>query len=193
MADIIKLLPPLTFNRDFLMAFTMEEPPCVALGIAEVGGKKEGFLAINTSNILDGSGGFDLGAEVLNAKGIPVLHLIMHFPSDVFDVYLNLSAPVVKKVFNLWKENVGHFFFAFNNSGTVSAFNQSIMQFWYDYDFFGHCENANYSDDEYEGALNLLKDKAGHGIYAPCVYQDNPNYLGLDENIFEVKSNLDGR
>ena len=121
MSNIIKFLPPMTLNTNFIDHFVDQASPCAALGLVEVAGRQKGFLALKPTKEFSsttGQNGFELGTELLGNPKVYVLHLILNFDNDhIYDVFLNLTSPVVKTVLQVWKETNDHFFFVFNGAG----------------------------------------------------------------------------
>ena len=192
-SNVITLLPSLIFNGTFLESFVNETPSCAALGIVEIRGEKKGFLAINTEPLADSTtqNGFDLGIQFLGKTDFLTLHLILNFNQDcIFDVLLNLNAEVSKSVLRLWEQTGDYFFFLINNGGGLTAFSQDISSAWYDNKYFDIIAKAKNSKSQYDKAVKDFKNKnMGHGMFLDYIYQNNIEYLDLEENRFEVKRN----
>lgn len=192
-SNVINFLPPLTFNKKFIEQFVAENLPCAALGIVETRGQQTGFLAIKTEKPLSDAttqNGFDLGTELLGKKDLIVLlHLILNFDSEnIFDVLLNLNAPVTKRVLQLWEKTGNYFFFAFSDTG-FTAFNQNISDVWFQESYFEIMEKAKNTNSQYEDSVEIIKRKNDmmHGKYLGMVFQENLDFLDLNGNRFEVK------
>ena len=192
MTNIIKFLPPMTFNRNFIANFVEQPAPCAALGIIETAGKQKGFLAFKPDVVFDDAvvqNGFDLGTELLGNDKFSILHLILNFENQhVYDVLLNLNAPVVKQVLKIWETTGDHFFFAFRDNG-FTAFDQTLQPAWYEHNYFGMMENATNTTEEYETMVNSFKNSdMMHGKYIDLVFQDKIEFMDLSAEKFEVKS-----
>ncbi len=190
-SNVITFLPPLVFNQHFIENFVQEKPPCAALGIVETKGQEKGFIAIKTENDMgDHQGGFDLGTQLLGSDDFAMLHLVLNFNQDnIYDIVLNLNSDVTKRVLKVWEKTGDHFFFVFNDGGGLIAFSQEIGQAWYDYSYFEKIGNAKNSTSRYDRAVQAFKkSKMQHGIFLNLCFQDNPDFLDLTEQRFEVKS-----
>jgi len=192
-SNIIKFLPPMTFNKNFISNFVGEDRPCAALGIVEIAGQQKGFLAFKPDkgfNELTGQNGFDLGSELLGTSKMAILHLILNFDNNhIYDVFLNLNSPVVKNVLRVWEKTDDHFFFAFGANG-FTAFDQTLGEAWHKDNYFGMIEKATNTISQYENAVNTIKNTdMVYGKYIDLVFQNEVEFLDLTENRFEVKSN----
>jgi hypothetical protein len=191
-SNVIKFLPPMTFNKNFVSSFVGENRPCAALGIIETVGQQAGFLAFKPDKAFSastGQNGFDLGSELLGTDKVAVLHLILKFDSmHVYDVLLNLNSPVVKKVFKVWEKTGNYFFFAFTETGFI-AFEQKLGEAWYVDNYFGKAEKATNTQSQYENSVNAIKkNDMIYGTYIDLIFQNKVEFLDLTENRFEVKS-----
>ena len=191
-SNVINFLPPMTFNKNFVSSFVGENRPCAALGIIETVGQQAGFLAFKPDKAFSAStsqNGFDLGSELLGTDKVAVLHLILKFDSmHVYDVLLNLSSPVVKKVLKVWEKTGNYFFFAFRESG-FTAFEQTLGEAWYRDNYFGMAEIAINTQSHYEDSVNAIKKTDMlYGTYIDLIFQEEVEFLDLTENRFEVKS-----
>ena len=191
-SNIIKFLPPMAFNKNFISNFVKEDRPCAALGIVEIAGQQKGFLAFKPDKDFDesmGQNGFDLGSELLGTSEMAILHLILNFGNNhIYDVFLNLNSPVAKSVFRVWEETDDYYFFAFRENG-FTAFDQTLGEAWHRDNYFRMIEKAENTVSQYENAVNSIKDTdMVYGNYIDLVFQNEVDFLDLTENRFEVKS-----
>lgn len=190
-SNIIKFLPPMAFDKKFISSFVSEKRPCAALGIVEIAGQQKGFLAFKPDNNFSestGQNGFDLGSELLGNDNFATLHLILNFDNThVYDVFLNLNSPVVKKVLKVWEKTGDHFFFAFRENA-FTAFDQTIGEPWYKDSYFKMAEKATNTLSKYEEVVGSIKNSdMVHGTYIDLVFQDEIEFLDLKDR-FEIKS-----
>ncbi len=187
--NIIRFLPPMSFNKNFMYNFVEAAMPCASLGIVETEGQKKGFLAIKTEEPLsefDIQNGFDLGSQLMGKGNTIGLHLILNFgPSDIYDVVLNLSAPVTRQVMELWEDTKDYFFLAFTDS-SFTAFRQTVGNDWFYYDYFSKMREADNTVLEYKELAKLVQKTSLHGKYIGTIFQDRVEFLSIDEK-FEVK------
>ena len=195
-SNIIKFLPPMAFNHKFIEKFIEESIPCAALGIVETAGMQKGFLAFKPDmefTASTGQNGFDLGSELLGTSSFATLHFILNFGGEhIYDIFFNLNSPVVKRVSRVWEQTGEYFFFAFHEGG-FTAFNQTLENEWYEYNYFGMIEKATNTDSAYENAVDKIikrKDML-HGKPIHLVFQDDVDLLDLTEHRFEIKSHLE--
>lgn len=188
-SKVITLLAPLTFNTLFLQSFVAEAPPCAALGIVETARRQKGFIALKTQKeITDYQHGFDLGIQLLGkGDGCAVLHLIFNFSNEsIYDVLLNLGATATKRVLKVWKQTNDYFFFVFQNGG-LTAFHQKIGGQWYEHNYFEIMDKSDNTAMQYDRAVQSFKrNHWAHGTLLNLKYQENPDFLDLKENRFEV-------
>lgn len=186
-------LPSLIFNRGFIEKMMEEPSQSAALGAVEVRNQEKGFLAIKLETPISKDttqSGFDLGMQLLEINQCILLHLILNFDRDhVFDVLLNLNAPVVRKVLELWNKTGDYFFFVFSSEGGMTAFHQIIGEDWHQHNYMGFIEQADHTADEYEKAVELfLKREHQTGVYLNLILQNDIDFLDLANNRFVAES-----
>lgn len=182
----------MTFNKNFISKFIDENRPCAALGLVEIAAQEKGFLAIKPEKPFSGStgqNGFDLGSELLGNSTVAVLHLVLNFDDDhIYDVFLDLNSPVVKKVLKVWEKTGDYFFFVFGEN-SFTAFDQTLGEAWYQDNYFGIIEEAKNTLSQYQAVINSIKNTdMVHGDYLDFVFQNEVEFLDLSEHRFEVKS-----
>ncbi len=187
--NVIRFLPPMSFNKDFIYNFVKAEMPCVSLGIVETEGQKKGFLAIKTEEPLNESdikNGFNLGSQLMGKGDTVALHLILNFgPSGIYDVVLNLNTPVTRQVMELWESTKDYFFLAFTDN-SFAAFRQTVGDDWFHYGYFAKMKEANHTVLEYKDLVRSIQKNSLYGKYIDTIFQDRVEYLNLDDK-FEVK------
>ncbi|MCP3942420.1 MAG: hypothetical protein GY710_13160 [Desulfobacteraceae bacterium] len=158
----------------------------------EIAGQKKGFLAFKPTEDFTsatGQNGFELGTELVGNKNLSILHMILSFGDDhVYDIFLNLTSPVVRDVLKVWEETKDHFFFAFLGN-SFTAFDQTLGEAWYRDNYFQTMDKANYTEARYQGAVDALKDgDLVQGRHIDLIFQNETEFLDLTANRFEVKS-----
>ncbi|MCP3875187.1 MAG: hypothetical protein GY699_18790, partial [Desulfobacteraceae bacterium] len=182
-SNIIKFLPPMTFNKNFISKFIGEKRSCAALGIVETSGQQKGFLAFKPDkgfNTSTGQNGFELGSGLLGTSKIAILHLVLNFDNEyIYDILLNLNSPVVRNVLKVWEKTDDHFFFAFGDSG-FTAFDQTLGEAWRKDNYFGMLERATNTVSQYEDTVNALKNTDMlFGTHIDLIFQDEVEFLDL--------------
>lgn len=76
------MLPELTVNRHFMTAFTEAEPPCMALGMVEIGASPSALIALCFNQPIPKpviAGGFAFGHALRGGSTWEVVHLAFQF------------------------------------------------------------------------------------------------------------------
>jgi len=199
LSNVTQLPVPLTFNEPFLRAFMDSEPPCAALGLVEQAGQARGFVAARINESLPvhaAQAGFDFGFEVLGNDRYQLLHFILDFPGlQPYDLLLNPSNPLVRKVVDVMRATSQYFFFVFEE-GEIAAFHETMSRQNLDwFDRYGDVvHTATTTPEEYERALRRFRPNDGflHGRLLDWVCRENMAFLDLRENRHEVRRALCG-
>lgn len=123
-------LPPLAVNRQFMSEFIAADPPCLALGLVEVGDTRCALVALRPEEALPRSvtvGGFGFGHSLLGADGWEVVHFAFEFYGfATYNALINPNDPVAKAVLDTMVGTGDYFFFAPSPDCTTTAFRSSI-------------------------------------------------------------------
>jgi len=124
------MLPTLTVNGRFMREFTTAEAPCFALGMAEEGRRRCGFVALRPNGVIPSevsSGGFRFGHGMLGNDTIEVIHFAFQFYGfKTYNALINPSNPMAQAVITAMVESGDYFFFALDSDESTTAFRSEI-------------------------------------------------------------------
>jgi hypothetical protein len=124
------LLPRLTINRRFMVAFLAEQTPCLALGLVEEGSDPCALIALRLNQALPravSAAGFRFGTAVLGARQWEVVHFAFEFYGfATYNVLINPSDPVARSVLTSMVETGDYFFFALDSDRQATAFRSDL-------------------------------------------------------------------
>jgi len=123
-------LPKLAVNRQFMSEFIAADPPCLALGLVEVGDIRCALVALRPREALPRSvtdGGFGFGHSLLGSSSWEVVHFAFEFYGfETYNALINPSDPVAKAVLDTMVRTGDYFFFAPSSDRSTTAFRSSI-------------------------------------------------------------------
>jgi len=123
-------LPKLAVNRQFMSEFIAADPPCLALGLVEVGDIRCALVALRPEAALPRSvtaGGFGFGHSLLGASSWEVIHFAFEFCGfEAYNALINPSDPVAKAVLDTMVRTGDYFFFAPSSDRSTTPFRSSI-------------------------------------------------------------------
>ena len=123
-------LPRLTVNRRFMSDFLAEQPPCLALGLVEVGGSQSALIALRLNTAIPSgisAAGFAFGHALLGGKDWEVVHFGFEFYGyETYNVLINPNNAVTRSVLNTMVQTGDYFFFAPNSDRGTTAFRSDI-------------------------------------------------------------------
>ncbi len=123
-------LPPLAVNRRFMSEFIAADPPCLALGLVEVGNTRCVLVAMRPEEALPRSVtacGFGFGHSLYGASSWEVVHSAFAFYGHAtYNALINPSDPVAKAVLDTMVGTSDYFFFAPSPDRTTTAFRSSV-------------------------------------------------------------------
>lgn len=130
MANARPQLPELAVNRPFMSAFLGEEPPCLALGMADEGASRCAMVALHLDRALPrqvSAGGFSFGHALFGSGTWEVVHFAFAFYGfATYNVLINPSDPVAQAVLDAMVTSGDYFFFALDGDRSATAFRSSI-------------------------------------------------------------------
>lgn len=123
-------LPKLAVNRQFMSEFIAAEPPCLALGLVEVGDVRCALIALRPEEALPRSvtaGGFRFGHSLLGTAAWEVVHFAFEFYGfETYNALINPSDPVARLILETMVRTGDYFFFAPSSDRSTTAFRSSI-------------------------------------------------------------------
>lgn len=123
-------LPKLAVNRQFMSEFIAADPPCLALGLVEVGDIRCALVALRPEAALPRSvttGGFGFGHSLLGASGWEVVHFSFEFYGfKTYNAFINPSDPVAKVILDTMVRTGDYLFIALSSNRSTTAFRSSI-------------------------------------------------------------------
>jgi len=193
---VIKLLPKLTMNRQFVTDFLSADVPCFAMGVVEERKMKRAFLALRPADTIPDDiteDGFNFGHSVLGSIDFEVVHFAFEFYGfQTFNALVNPNNPLAQTVLNLMIEGGEYFFFAINPRGSVTAFKTEMQRNSLP-DLTGIKENihrikgSRTTASQYEKAVSLFVKKPDPpGIMLNWVCRDNVEYLDLTGDVITL-------
>lgn len=186
-------LPKLTLNRAFMADFADADTPCFALGLVEADGKRTGFLALRPGEAIPRdvlAQGFGLGHRMYPFEGTALCQFTFDFYGfGRYTALVNPANSMVRHVLEMMIHNEDYHFFNLNPDNTVTAFRSEIgaqnlvgMR-----DSLPIIQAATTTEDQYEqGVQAFARNPDPPGTLMTWVCRDNPDYLDLMANVFEL-------
>lgn len=124
------MLATLTVNGNFMREFTAAGAPCFALGMAEEGKRRRGFVALRPNGVIPpevSGGGFRFGHGMLGSDTFEVIHFAFQFYGfETYNALINPNNALARAVIMAMVESGDYFFFAFDSHESTTAFRSEI-------------------------------------------------------------------
>ena len=190
--SIIPFRSKLTFNSLFIEQFLNGKSPCAALGVIEEQKKEIGFIAIKPPEAIPAevmSRGFSFGQRILGQEAYVLIHFILRFYDyKDYHILLNANNDIVRHVLNVMGKTEDYFFFAFSDSGGMTAFRSDMGENsgWFD-ENLDTINNSMTTPDQYRSTYNKLsRTKMFPGEDLRWVCHDKIEFMDLEHYRLEA-------